>query len=227
MWGVIALLLAVSFYSCNEEADLTFDQGYDFFPLSGGQFRTYQVEEVIITGSVPDTSHYFLKEVLADSIVHESQMSYLVYRYVTEDTTTAWRLDSVWAARRSGTQAVVVENNIPFVKLIFPVKSGASWDGNALNARGEFPYFYESVESLQIGEEAFSAAEVIRVVIADVPENLVEQDERSEVYVRGIGLAQKNYLSASFCQPGSGCEEVGIIDKGRILNQVLVAYGEE
>lgn len=219
--------MMASVLSCTEEIELDGNKGTDFFPLDIGQTRLYAVDEITITGSVADTSTYFLKEVIEDSVSNGSEATYLIYRYISEDTTAGWSLDSIWTTRKNSYQAIVTENNIPFVKLTFPVKAGVTWDGNALNTLDESEYMYERPEATQVNGRSFNPEELIRVVIADVPANLVEQDQRNELYANGIGLIQKDYISAIFCQPGSGCEEVGTIDEGRILLQSLISYEEE
>lgn len=223
---VILLLIGVVL-ACDEKVDdLISDQGYEFFPVTTGQYRMYEVDQVLFTGSVADTSHYFLKEVIADSIMSgDKTISYLLERYVNEDTITqSWELDSVWQVRVNNTQAVVIENNVPYVKMTFPVKAEKSWDGNALNSRQVQMYYYQMLSGYDLLGMSLNDDKVVKVVIADVSPNTVEQDQRSEVYVKGVGLVEKDYISVSFCQ--QGCE-TGEIEDGRIYRLSLVKYGEE
>lgn len=227
MKHLIACMVLPLLFSCNEEVkDLVAEQGYDFFPVKTGHYRLYEVDEILFRGSEADSSHYFLKEVITDSIIAEDQtVNYLLKRYTTEDTTfSTWKIDSVWTVRRNSRQGIVTENNVPFVKMIFPVKAGQSWNGNALNSRGKQMYYYEAAGNLVRSDMDIPTKDIIRVIIEDIPENLVMQDERSEIYVRGIGLIEKDYISVMFCQ--SGCSP-GQIEDGRIYRQHLVAYGEE
>jgi len=224
------LILAVLGMSCSEEmSDISLDQGYDFLPLEIGQYRLYAVEEIVYEVFEPDTSLYYLKEVIDDSLVSgDGNVRYLINRYIGEDSTSL-ELDSVWSVRKSEKSVVVTENNRDFVKLVFPVAAGRSWDGNAYNALETQNYYYQSVEALEWNGEQIEAENTIRLIIEDVEQNLVNQDERSELYLRNVGLVQKDYTQLSFCTVN--CEEkgseVGEIEKGRILKQELIRYGKE
>lgn len=220
------LILLPALWACNEEVTgLVTEQGYDFFPLAPGHFRIYEVEEILYTGAVADSNHYFLKETIRDSIVsNDGTVTYLLERHKRADASQAFQLDSVWTIRCNNYQGIVVENNIPLVKISFPVKEDRSWDGNALNARTPLMLSYEGVENYSLLTQEISADDVVRVIIEDIPANLVKQDQRSEIYVRGIGLTEKNYVSVSFCQNACSPEQ---IENGRIYRQHLIEYGRE
>lgn len=216
--------------SCSEEvSDVSLDPGYDFFPLELNAYRTYEIQEVTFEVFQPDTTRYFLKEVVKDSMTAgDGLVTYLINRFKSPDS-LSWKLDSVWTARRSEVVAVINENDVPFCKLVFPIKEGRTWDGNAFNVMDEQEYRFEQLSGYAIGSKTLESDKVIRVVIEDIPENLVNQDERYEVYGRGIGLLEKNYIQLSFCT--LNCEEkgfsIGAIEKGRILSQKLIKYGVE
>ncbi|WP_258097144.1 hypothetical protein [Marinoscillum pacificum] len=226
---IISLILTATL-SCSEEvSDLTLDQGYDFLPLQVGNFWTYQVEETVYEVFEPVTTTYILKEVIVDSLVAgDGTVKYLINRYIG-NTEVELALDSVWAVRKTGRDAVFSENNTDLVKLVFPVSVNKTWDGNAYNTRESQEYYYESVDSYSLGDVSYTSSDAIRVIIEDIEQNLVNQDERSEVYLRNVGLVEKDYIQLSFCtvnctQKGS---EVGAIEKGRILSQKLIVYGKE
>ncbi|MEQ8472436.1 MAG: hypothetical protein RIC35_14680 [Marinoscillum sp.] len=230
MKNLFILMSLLAFFACEEEvSDVSLDPGYDYFPLVLNTFRTYEVEEVNIDAFVPDTLSYYLKEVVHDSLVSGTGViTYLLNRYKSPDSVN-WTLDSVWSARRSETVAIINENDVALCKMTFPVKAGKTWDGNAFNVFDAQEYQF-AIHSGYVHENlSLSSDVVIRVVIEDIPENLVNQDQRSESYARGIGLVEKNYIQLSFCT--LNCEEkgttVGAIEQGRVLSQKLIKYGEE
>lgn len=211
--------------ACRDQmSDLQTDQGFDFFPVSIGQVRSYEVLEIHFQSGIGDTMTYFLREALFDSIISEDgTVTYLIARAVSNDTVT-WESDSVWSVRKSADQVVVTENNVAFVKLTFPVKAGNFWDGNAANVRSIHTWRFEETGPFELLGSIVDGEEAIRVVMEDIPENIVNRDERSEVYVKGIGLVEKNYITLNFeTQTGS----VGQISNGRILMQRLTGYEEE
>lgn len=209
--------------SCSDQvSELTVDQGYDFYPLKYGQIRTYQVREITYSSGQPDTADYYLKESIADSLVSEAgDITYVLMRYTSEDAVFTKEADSVWTVRKTENQIILSENNVPFVKLTFPVRAGATWNGNASSTRPVQNYYYEEITDLTVLDSPVDRANAIRVVIEDIPENLVNQDERSEIYVRGIGLVEKNYITLRF---DSGSGNIGEVLDGRMLSQRLIGY---
>ena len=112
------------------------DLGYEYFPLNFGEIRVYEVQKIEHkVAQLSDTTYYQLKEVVGEAFKSGNEDVYPIERYVRENENLAWRLDSVWSARRNAYQAVVVENNISIIKLSFPLEEGRRWDGNAMNYR--------------------------------------------------------------------------------------------
>lgn len=226
MKQLLFLLSLFGLMACSEDpVETVNDTGYDFYPLELGAYRIYEVEELTYSATVEDSSHYYLKEVMADTLVSgDGTVKYLLYRYKSDDDTINWELDSVWAAQLTGNVLLVYEFDVPYCKLAFPITADKTWDGNAYNTQDEADYFYETVDSYTIGDSTYSSDDVIEVAIADIAKNLVDQDERTETYVRGVGLVEKNYITVEFCQ--SGCSDSYEIDEGRILRQVFLKYGK-
>lgn len=219
-------ILVVLLFSCKEEkSELTLDMGYDYFPIVSGWYKTYEVTDIRYNPD-PDTSQFYLKEVFGDSLVAEDgTVRYFINRFTSSDQ-EEWLLDSVWSVYRYQQALILTENNIPYIKLTFPVEKGISWDGNAVNTLQESAYSYESADSYSLGDTIFSIQSNILVVISEIPENLTGRDFRYETYIRGIGLAVKDYEVFEYCTATS-CGEIGSVKKGRILKQNLIAYGQE
>lgn len=199
--------------------------GYDYYPLEVGQFRIYDVEEIryLITGF--DTSAYQLREIIFDTIQSANQTTYLLRRDVREDAQDNWESDSIWTVTRASNYLSITENNIPLVKLSFPVNIGNQWDGNGLNSRAEQLYRYQQVESSMI--DSIQIDDQIRVIIEDVEENITGVDLRSEVYVRGIGLVEKDFLTQKKCTASDCGPDLGEVIAGRSVKQTLIEIGNE
>ena len=134
---VLGLFLAA--FGCTSDAlDPIDDQvGFNHYPLEVGDFRIFQVEEIVynFSGQV-DSNQFQFKELVFDSATNaEGGITHTIHRFGRADESESFKLDSVWTARRTSIQGIQVENNIPFVKLIFPVEESKSWDGNVLNTR--------------------------------------------------------------------------------------------
>ncbi|NQZ78927.1 MAG: hypothetical protein HRT61_22840 [Ekhidna sp.] len=213
-------------FGCNEEKEIGPEVlGYDFYPLELGQYRIYDVEEIKYLVSGFDTANFQLRETIFDSMQSTNQVTYLLRRDIRNSPSEEWVSDSVWTVSNRTNYLAITENNVPFIKLTFPTNIGRTWDGNSLNSKGELTYYYETVQESLI--DSIQSSDHIRVVIEDVEENVTGVDLRSEVYVRGIGLVEKDYLTQEKCT-ASGCgAELGEVIAGRLLKQTLIEIGNE
>ncbi|MEP1095773.1 MAG: hypothetical protein ABJG78_11730 [Cyclobacteriaceae bacterium] len=224
MKNIVRLAVFTILISCNQQLEVTNETlGYDYYPIVLGQYRIYDVEEIDYKLSGFDTMHYQLRETIFDSLVSPDQTSYLIRRDKRGDVTEKWKSDSVWTATLTSNYLAISENSVPFMKLTFPVELGREWNGNSLNTKPEITYYYQPATEAIIDSVVLD--DHIRLIIEDIEPNIVSQDERSEVYARGIGLVQKHYLTLQFCT--ADCNEIGEIEAGRFLSQILIEAGNE
>jgi len=223
---VSKLLVLVIFFSCNRSQEVGPDSiGYDFYPIEMGAYHIYDVREIhyLITGF--DTAHYQIKETIIDSIRSQDRITYLLRREVRLSETDEWESDSIYTVIPTENYLAITENNVPFMKLTFPVKEGKAWNGNSLNGREAITYYYQAVDSLYI--DSLNLDDHIRLVIEDIEENITGVDLRSEVYVRGIGLVAKEYLTQKKCTASDCGSDLGKVIAGRSLQQTLIEIGNE
>lgn len=222
--GILSFLALIGLLACNETQVIdpsSVGQGY--YPIEIGQFRIYDIEEISYDLVSFDTSVYQLRETVFDSIKSSNQTNYLIRRDKRDNEMEEWVTDSIWSAIKTEHFVSVSENNVPFIKLTFPVSIGRTWDGNSLNSGFERTYYYQDLTNSII--DSIAPENHIRVIIEDIERNIVNQDERSEVFVNGIGLVEKDYLTLQFCTVD--CNEVGEIQFGRSLKQTLIDIGNE
>lgn len=208
--------------------------GLDYFPLETGRYAEYQVEEITYTVvNEPDTLSYLLREVVADSFPGEGgETVFMLERSTRPDTTQAWRLDSVWTARSSAQRIVIVENNVPKVKLVFPFRAGLSWDANALNSREADSYELVATPSVlknEIDSPLDSSAfdNLLTVIQQQSQDTIITRVEASETYAPNLGLVYKKSLRLQYCNSEPECIGLGILESGYIYRQTLIAYGKE
>jgi len=201
--------------------------GYVYFPLQTGTYKVYDVTVINynIDGST-DTINYQLQEIIADSSIVGEEISYRLDRYRRADATEAWVIDSVWSARRNTYQGVVVEHNIPIIKLSFPLAEDKRWDGNALNAIDFDEYKIKNLGStFQVN--GIDYANSLEMFVADQldPLQITSDDYHVEVFSSGVGLVYKQKINKKYCNP-IDCPEPGVIEEGKAYEQKLVEVGE-
>lgn len=228
---VISLIAILANAACTSE-QATPDRnllGYQYYPLNIGDFRIYNVQEINFTllhGG--DTNNFQLKEVIHDYHQQkEGDTSYYLYRYSRNiDTQEDWKLDSVWTVRKDARRVVVVENNVPYIKLVFPFSEGLSWDANGMNAEEESFYTIASLnETFQQEEINFDAS--LKVIERNNMDTVIQERYSEAIYAPGVGLVFKELRYIDYCATSVECLGLGIIEGGRKYVQLLKEYGKE
>ncbi|WP_428657888.1 hypothetical protein [Runella sp.] len=220
---LIGLLLLVG---CTDSATSPKESEYRYFPLEAGRFIEYEVQEAsYAVGKKPVISTYFLKDVCGVALRgFNSQMQYQIKRYRRANAQQNWSADSAFTAYLLPDRAVKVENNRPFVKIIFPLYEGLTWNGNQYNTLPAQTY------------EAHFTKEPITLNTLSFPEslNIIQQNDSSlvtlvrftERYAPNIGLIYKESTALEYCQ-NTNCLGQGIIESGTRKILKIVAHGKE
>ena len=206
------LVMGLVFVSCSEsqdeEPDLS-NQGYEFMPLEVGDEWVFDLDSIIYDpepgGIVIDTLGFELRFVVADTFIDgNNEKVFQVDRYIKRDTTSAWKLTDVWSVKRTEDRVVWREGNLPFISMIFPMKEGSRWDGNALfdddqvryKVRGETidvfkfwaDYEVQSIQEEMIGGRLYDSVATILHVDREIT---IEKRFSQEKYAKGQGLVYK------------------------------------
>ncbi len=239
IYGLASLTLIV-LISCNTETvdPEILDKGYDYYPLEIGNYKEYEVIDVQYeVSNERDSAFYFLKEVVEDTFINQNQeLTYLIKQYRRYSDTVSWKNGPVKTrlAVRSETNLIVYENGIPFVKLVFPVEEGLSWNGNAFNhidmnaddKADDDPYTYLNVN------DSFILNDTLWNTTLTVEQNneisLVKKDSRYEIYGRGAGLIYKEFIRFNYVDDrGDPLYGKNVIQSGEKFIQTLIDYGKE
>ncbi|MEM6844289.1 MAG: hypothetical protein AAF944_08330 [Bacteroidota bacterium] len=228
LWvSIIGLLLACESETIQPSSTRS---GISYFPIETGNFREYAVQDISYNLlNEPDTQRYFIREVVTDSFPGQgNEAIYRLERFSRFSTAEGWQLDSVWTARLNTQRAVVVENNVPLIKLVFPFISNLAWDGNALNAKPNDRYELQSTPETLLEEIESPIDTLLGQSITVVQSNmssLVNDSIFSETYVDEVGLFYKKSVDLAYCAE-EDCLGQFIIDFGRDYRQTLIAYGK-
>jgi hypothetical protein len=224
----ILLGLPMLFTACSKLTEVSPGQvGYDYLPLELGRFAIYDATDISysLTGA-PVTQVYQIKEVVRDTFSDlAGQKSFRIERSTRLQPGNAWELDSVWTARQTLSNVVLVENNVPFIKIIFPLREGLKWNGNVFNSHVADEYQMKNVgKGFTVNGQAFDET---LTVIQQNDSSLVNQDKRVEVYARNIGLIYQEKIIVQFCSDSEDCLGKGKIDFGTKHSQKIKGYGTE
>lgn len=249
-------VLSMTNSSCEKddpEEDLTIIKGFNYYPLEVGKYITYQLDSIIYhTGIghcifVQDSTSHFLKEEVTGTFEDNTgTTNYIIERFTRKEESAPWNIIDVWNTKISETQVERVEENLRFVKLVFPVWKGERWSGNSFLSQdtsillgGETinfysnwseKYTYGTIDSTEvINGIAFDS--VMTVIQSDSKDNKISYRVSLEKYARNVGLVYKEmWILDSNCCGNSGLgpcqytpwEEKA--EKGLILRQRVIDF---
>jgi len=217
----IILAFAVGFLlSCKKDkVEPPIDVGYDYYPNKVGNYIIYQVDSIVyddFTGTV-DTFAYQLKELIeSDFIDNQERNTQRIERYNKANDTLPWILKDVWYANRTNTTAEKVEENVRYIKLIFPVKLRQEWNGNTFNFFEPEIYKYSDLyKSFDANSLHFDST---ITVIQKEELNLILDDYAIEIFAKNVGLVYKKYRHLEKLPDGT-------INKGLDLTYTIQSFG--
>ena len=216
---LILVTCGLLFFACNEatvKENLEIAKGVDYYPIEVGKFISYQLDSIIysgISGSecvfARDTFSTLLKEEVVDVFEDNTgDLNYIVERYTRPDENSVWAVKDVWNTKITNTKVERVEENLRFIKMVFPVREGATWNGNGFFQDtttvlgGETIDFYEhwsdeyEFDSVDQPEEINGMMfDSVMTVIQSAPStNKINHRVSIEKYARGVGLIYKEML---------------------------------
>lgn len=189
----IVIIAFIGLWSCKKEVVAPVDVGYGYFPTNVGHWVLYDVDSTHYDSFAHTQSHfhYQIKELIQSTFADLSNRpTQRIERYETEDSVPSF-LKNVWVSNLTSIDAEKVEENTRFIKLVFPVVSGQTWNGNAYNTLGEQDYQYGNV-NVPYSLSGLSFDSTLNV-IQDYDSNLIRVINESEMYAKHVGLIYKRF----------------------------------
>ncbi|MCB0644704.1 MAG: hypothetical protein KDC44_23830 [Phaeodactylibacter sp.] len=241
LWPFALLLPLLLIGACSPEEDPyapTDDAAY--YPLEIGKYWIYEVDSLIYRPELVvelDSIHLWMKEEVVDTLQDNlGNTLYLVEQSERYAATAPWVLKQLLTIQPETERLLRTENNLKFIKLVFPVDLFQSWEGNAfidptteVRVGGETIQMFkdwsyqtlERLETLVVGGQTYE--DVILVAPAQ-SENLIELRRVEEYYGRNIGLLRRTLeiLDTQTIDPATDWKDKA--EKGFMLNQTLLEH---
>lgn len=237
------LLLCIGLFACKSSStteEIAIDFGYDYFPLAVGKYQDYQVDSILYDttgmGVIQRNSRTYVREQIVDTLTDNlGRTQYRIERFEKKNLSDPWEIKDVWTAVITDTQAERVEENLRFIKMVFPLEEGILFNGNAfideytvISIEGEpleifkgWEYEIEEVDvSAAIGNEFY---ENITTIFQSNSENAIELRTSFEQYAKGIGLVYKEQRILDTQNVSSQPWEQKA-QKGFIMTQLLIGH---
>lgn len=219
---IIPILIFV--FSCKKDEIIkSYDIGKDYFPIDTGFWVEYQVDSIVWNDFYPttddrfiDTFSFKIRELNESYFIdNEGKSALRIVRYKKTSDTIDWFLKDIWYANKTEKTAERVEENERFIKLIFPIREGNTWKGNAFNTWDAWDYEYQNVdEPLVLNAKSFDST---LVVLQNDQLNLISKNYSIEKYAKHIGLIYKEYIDVA-TNPVDLTIKSGVKYKMQVLN---------
>lgn len=229
-------LLAFVAFACKKKTEDPPDLGYAYAPTQLGKYVVYNVDSTIYDDFKHDTTYYKyqIKEKLEDIYIdNQGREAIRLVRYIKKYNDSIsydnipWTVKDVWNYTKTPTTLEVVEEDIRFTKLIFPVNVDAEWNGNASNTLNDWQYKYSYMDQSEtINGNTFD--NVLMVTQKDdKSKNVIRREYYVEKYARDIGLVYREIknLNSSIVIAGVPVEQR--ITSGVIYKLTYITHGYE
>lgn len=205
--SVIALIIVVSFSSCDTTDPFTIENGYDYFPTEVGKWLVYEADSTVwdkFKETTYSVNFYVKEEVIDEFTDSKGRASVRIDRSYSSDGKN-WKKRDTWLATADENFAERVEENARFLKLAFPLLVDKEWKGNAYlneasealfpsnNSNWDWDWDYKVAsqsETYTNGNLSFN--EVIKITQEpSLAQTLLRKTLGVEHYAKGIGLVSK------------------------------------
>lgn len=190
-----------------------------YFPLRKGHFVEYHVDSTYWDDFLGTETHHLmdLRYVVADTLTDNAgRLSHVITVSRRKDATELWQPESNFIVTRTTERLEWIQNNLHFVKLIFPVQAKREWKGNEFISTldparlfyRDWDYTYADVGGTYKNEyKTFDNALTVNQV--DETINNPEQQPTAyasrtyglEKYAKNIGLIEKRFIHWTY-DPG-------------------------
>lgn len=197
--GLLAAALLGFFSGCkNTDEPFVTDYHYSYTPIDSGHYVIYDVDSIQYS-NVRDTAHYQLMEIVGDTIYdNEGELCYELNLFRRANASSAWVFDRKWRIKRTATNFQKTEDDVKFVKLVFPPAADVEWNGNiyvptstVYKVFEDWDYHFTEVNS-PYTINGFSFDSTLTVSEVD-NENLIEKTLRKEVYAKNVGMIYQEW----------------------------------
>lgn len=229
-------ILSVVLISCQKKKEpiSKLSLGLDYYPKTIGKYVIYNVDSTIFNSLSQTTVSikYQIKEKISEVFKdNENKDAFRLERFIKKFNplkpydSIPWTIKEVWMVNATDKSIEVVEGNVRYTKLIFPIKQYSEWNGNAKNSIGEWIYSYDYINKTEI----IGSTELNNVLMVKQKslKTLISNQNYIEKYAKDIGLVYREItdVTSNNILPNIPIEDR--IEDGVIYKQTFISYGYE
>jgi len=201
--SLVIISLCVS--SCKEDAIILPDPYFrNYFPAKVGSYITYSCDSIVFNDftDVTDTFRFLIKEKYVEEFTDNSGRPAIKIERWKKPDTSSWYLKDIWYLVKTDAQIEKVEEDVRYLKMMYPVRLGNNWNYNALNFEESLNVEYkDSHVSFTNGTLSWDSTTTVE---SNYPNNLINQFTNTETFAMNVGLVYKHFLDKEMQNNSSG-----------------------
>jgi len=186
--------------------------GYEYYPVQEGSYWIYQVDSVVYIdlGAIKDSTTSYLKEEIVEEFVDQlGDTIYRIEREISNSLDFDWKVKDEWATHKEANRVTRTEENLKFIKMVFPTNTGSSWNGNA--------FIPDGVELFVGGETLdFFIDWNYRILSTDLPEEIGSIEYDSIVTIQNADSSEEDKLHRRYAIE-KFAKNVGLVYKKHVM----------
>lgn len=214
-------------FGCKKSETEVVDIGLKYYPTSADFYRIFQVDSIVFNDFTErvDTFQYFIKETIIGNYQVENETRTSVLDQKKRKLVDPFWLDNLsWSFQKDNFTVEENKNNTPKIVLIFPVKTGISWNSNTRNSLDQEEYTITNLKSETILGNTFNNVITIEKFNETDPLQL-NTEIGEEKYAQDVGLI---YLYEKRVKRFTTGEVTDIpLDSGFVLTKKIIEYGQQ
>ncbi len=228
MRNAILIFVGLVLSTCTQSLDPQPIFGTNYQPEQIGHFVEYVVRETTFKLNQPsETVSYEIRDMIRNTYQSVgNELTVEVHRYNRKNGRENWNLQNIYVFRKNNFNVIRVENAIPYVRMVFPIRNGKTWNGNSMNDLGLEMYRIEELgKEITIGSNKLNET---ATVVQRNDSTLVDKNVRYDVYANGIGIVYSRQEKVFYCQnPNAACFGKYIPESGSMVEMKMYNYGKE
>ncbi|MFT6442141.1 MAG: hypothetical protein ACJASM_001683 [Salibacteraceae bacterium] len=214
-------------FGCKKSETEVVDIGLKYYPTSADFYRIFQVDSIVFNDFTErvDTFQYFIKETIIGNYQVENETRTSVLDQKKRKLVDPFWLDNLsWSFQKDNFTVEENKNNTPKIVLIFPVKTGISWNSNTRNSLDQEEYTITNLKTETILGNTFNNVITIEKFNETDPLQL-NTEIGEEKYAQDVGLI---YLYEKRVKRFTTGEVTDIpLDSGFVLTKKIIEYGQQ
>lgn len=244
-YSYIILFLLLLLSSCKKETEtISVDLNLNYFPTDTGTYIVYKGDSIIYNyffNQVRRNHSFFVKELIKDNFIDNlGRQAQRIERYITDDTLN-WGTPHVWYQVRDNKTAERVEDNLRYLKLVFPFDASTTWKPNKFITT-YIPYIALIDSSINANlstaiitstatnyTNAFNTYTNVVTTENMIDSSAVNYFKLSEKYAKNIGLVYREQWNVIAKDPAANLT-LPWIDRARVgfyVRLEAIRYGKE